>query len=115
MNIKETLQQIDDRYQQISQYRNSLTNNVSEADKQISNLYHEVEANTYNFISAYKMILKLQEKLRLRRRFKVELTKAEATFFQLSGLDLKIKKAISRIEKVDDKFILPEGRKLRII
>ena len=115
MDIVAAIKQIDDLLKGLNNYKRELRKSVSETDKKVSELYHQIENKNYDVVSGYKMLVKLQELLRLRRNYKGEFIKAQSASAHFSGVKGKIKKVRAKIKRVDDISDHFPGNKLRRI
>ena len=115
LDINESVKQIDSLVQELLEYRDKLRELLSESDKKISGLYHEIENTSYDKAGGYKILVELQEQLRIRRDCKGEYIKAQSAVTHFSGVQGKIKKVRATIKKVEEKAEQYEGNKLRLI
>lgn len=86
---------------EIDTYSDNLTNQQSEIDSKLSDLYHYIEKNNLNAPQACKMIKEIQKQRKIRRKIKedIELSKV-------------YKNNINRLNTVDNrKFVLAEIHK----
>lgn len=115
MDIAETIDQINGLIQELYDYRVQLRKNISRTDKKVSLLYHQIENKNYDVVSGYKMLVQLQEQLRLRRNYKNEFIKAQSATDHIRGAKLNIKKVKAKIKKVEDYADRFPGNKLRVV
>lgn len=102
MEIQQTLDQIKTLIGDLVKYKKTISEQVSVADKQISVIYHEIEKRNFDVVSGYKLLVKLQEQLRIRRSYKNELKKAQFAASYCSGILPGIEKAKLKIQKTHE-------------
>lgn len=115
MAISDTIKQIDMLVMELYACKRELKNHISETDKKVSDLYHQIENKNYDVVSGYKMLVKLQELLRIRRNYKGEFIKAQSATAHFSGVKGKIKRVKAKIKRVDRIAEQFPGNKLRLI
>jgi len=82
-------------------YISSLSKKMSEADKRVADVYHQVEYTKFNACDGYKLAKKMQDALRIRRGIKNEM--AVMNYIRTYGVS-----DLSRIEEIATKAWKPE-------
>lgn len=82
-------------------YISSLSKKLSEADKRVADVYHQVEYTKFNACDGYKLAKKMQDALRIRRGIKNEMSVMH--YIRTCGFP-----DVSYIEKIATKTWKPE-------
>jgi len=82
-------------------YISSLSKKLSEADKRVADVYHQVEYTKFNACDGYKLAKKMQDALRIRRGIKNEMSVMH--YIRTCGFP-----DVSHIEKIATKTWKPE-------
>ena len=107
------LKEVKTLKRRIDDERENLTNLLSDLDKEMSRLYHNVEATNFNAAEGYCYAKKMQDTLRKRRVVKQELQKLhslstnmnfEVVNELLGTTEKNLSRTISRIHKEEMQF-----------
>lgn len=113
MELEEKVNQINQLLKDLRTEKRKVVDNISIADCEVNKIYHEVECKNYDVVSGYKMLVKLQEQLRLRRYYKNELSRIQAVTDPFSKVNFnKINQTIKKVDNKEEKF---HGDKLKLV
>jgi uncharacterized coiled-coil DUF342 family protein len=99
MNTKSDLfyEQLRGLYYEVTSFYNELNKRQSQYDKQISEIYHELERAELNHVNAYEYAIKLQDVLRKRRVVKDELARLQPIRNYVNSTFNELQKQIDRV------------------
>lgn len=113
MDVDTRLGQFSSLLRELQAEKAELSKKVSELDKAVSRLYHEIEATRYSTVSGYKTLVSLQGILVERRTCKDQLSLVRSAADSLASALAKIKKARARISRQAGKD--PESHQLTLV
>ena len=99
MNTKSDLlyEQLRGLYYEVTSFYDELNRHQSQYDKQISEIYHELEKVELNHVNAYEYAIKLQDVLRKRRVVKDELARLQPIRNYVNATFNELQKQIDRV------------------
>lgn len=74
MDVIEELSDVIYKLNATDEYKNSLTDKLSEQDKKLSDLYHYIESNKLSTAQCYRIVKEIQKQRQLRRKIKQDIT-----------------------------------------
>lgn len=113
MDIDTPLGQLSSVLRELQAERDELSKKVSELDKAVSRLYHEIEVTRYSTVSGYKTLITLQGILVERRTCKDQLSLVRSAVDSLTSALAKIKKTRAKISRHSEQS--PDALQLTLV